>query len=103
MPRPNTAKTGVHQTVMVALRRRGSRGSQKTFEFHRVPYLIPFHWSRELLLTSGMGLDRAPDEILTFIFSPFEMRPPNSAAVLRTRPLYGFDGSKVESVQLQFI
>ena len=57
----------------------------------------------ELLLTNGMGLDRAPDEILTFIFSPFEMRPPNSAAVLRTRPLYGFDGSKVESVQLQFI
>ena len=36
----------------------------------------------ELLLTNGMGLDRAPDEILTFIFSPLEVRPPSVVSSL---------------------
>ena len=29
----------------------------------------------ELLLANGVGLERAPDEILTFIFSPLEVKP----------------------------
>ena len=35
----------------------------------------------ELLLTKGMGLDRAPNEILTFIFSPLEVKPPSVVGI----------------------
>ena len=34
----------------------------------------------ELLLTKGMGLDRAPFNFLTLIFSPLEVDPPNHPA-----------------------
>ena len=39
----------------------------------------------ELLLTNGMGLDRAPIEILIFIFSPLQVKPPNQHARLLTK------------------
>ena len=41
----------------------------------------------ELLQTNGMGLERAPNEILTFIFSPLEVRPPTKASKTKTQHL----------------
>ena len=41
-----------------------------------------------------MGLDRAPNEILTFIFSPLEVRPPSVSAI--------FDQKNADTIDCHF-